>query len=123
MFINHWHDMESITFKPTYRRTSSDLNEKKLNSKTYSLISKINFVLEIIVRNTLKFNKLTSPEEIFERYLAQNESTDAISDIITDLDIDQIKKICDAMCKTKGVLVKLSKNEENFYKLNYHDSF
>jgi hypothetical protein len=72
----------------------------------------------LIIRNTLKFNKLTSSNEIYENLIAFQNIQIEESDSENAIDIDTIENICDTLCVNKGVLIKLKKNNECFYKLN-----
>jgi hypothetical protein len=115
--------MESITFVPTYKKIKSSSLGKKLMVKEYSLINNINIILELIIRNTLKFNKLTSTDEIYDNLTGLHDNTVSDLERESEADINTIEKICDIFCENNGVLIKLKKNDECFYKLNYHQNF
>jgi hypothetical protein len=71
--------------------------------------------LELIIINTLQFNKLTSAEEIYEKLIldySEHEQENVI-------DIDTIENICQELCNNNGVLIKLTKNNTWLYKLNH----
>jgi hypothetical protein len=112
-------EMETIKFTVNKARYHRNMNNKKLNLNEIRLIKIVNLIMEVIMTNSLKFNKLTSAEEIHERLSAS--SNEDIPDQNTNKypDLDSIKYICDAFCVEKGVLIKLEKNNESFYKLNY----
>lgn len=108
--------MESIIYTPIRKKTKWSGRVKTLNDKSYSLIFNINFILEMIIGSTLQFNKLTSANEIYESFMAIHNETDP--DIKMELDIDTIDNICRALCANDGVLIKLEKNDQSYYKLN-----
>ena len=111
--------METMTFIPTNNRVSP--RSKKLNGREYLFIENINFILELIIRNTLKFNKLTSPEEIFESFSLIRNPTSA-PDINIEMDVNTIENICDKFCSKNGILIKLVNKDECYYKLNNHNN-
>jgi hypothetical protein len=112
--------METITFIPTQNKIRWNGPGRKLNGKLYSIISNVNNILELIIRNTLKFNKLTSSDEICEYlFILRNGS---VTDQNIDLDAESIENICNTLCLNKGVLIKLKKNNQSFYKLNYKEN-
>lgn len=89
--------------------------ERKLSVEAHSIIRHINFILELIIINTLQFNKLTSTEEIYEKLIldySEHEQENVI-------DIDTIENICQELCNNNGVLIKLTKNNIWLYKLNH----
>lgn len=109
--------MESVTFMATGKIAKWPVREKRLNGKQYSLIYKINLILEPIIGNTLKFNKLTSGNGLYETLIVRHNGTSAALD--NDIDVDTIINICAVLCEDNGVLRKLKINDECFYKLNY----
>lgn len=115
--------MGTMTFIPIYKRTRWPVRKEKLDGKLYSVINNINFlILELIIRNTLNYNKLTSADEIYENLTVCKNATFTGLDIEIEIDVDSIISICDALCSNKGVLIKLKKNDECFYKLNYQEN-
>ena len=91
--------------------------KQKLNDKENSLIWSINYILELIIKNTLTYNKLTSAGEIHESLtLFLNESPQEQDDKYA---ISSIENICDALCENNGVLKKYEINVKKYYKLNY----
>jgi len=110
--------METLTYISTDNRAKLAGRGKKLNDKSYSLITKINLILEPVIRNTLKFNKFTSVDEIYDNLIALQNSTVSDLDIEMDLSLGTIENICDALSANKGVLIKLRSNDESLYKLN-----
>ncbi len=114
-------DMVSITFIPTSSRIKYSANlEKKLSGKDYSLIRNINLILELIISNTLRYNKLTSTDEIYENLKTFQNSNVPYEEKEVELDVNSIENICNIFCEGKGVLIKLKRNNECFYKLNNH---
>jgi hypothetical protein len=113
--------MGSIKFIPTQKRIRWPGRGKILNNKTYALIANINFILEMIIRNTIKFNKLTSADEIYENLMSVLSNGAANPAVVYEMDVITIIDICDALCGEKGVLIKLKKNDESLYRLNYHE--
>jgi hypothetical protein len=105
--------MESIILSPVPKSKNTG-HERELKEEDYSLIRYINFILELIIINTLQYNKLTSSEEIFEKLVA-----DSISSSDAGIDIVTIENICQELCSNNGVLIKLKKNNICFYKLNH----
>ena len=114
--------MGTMTFIPIYKRTRWPVRKEKLDGKLYSIINNINFlILELINRNTFKYKKLTSADEIYESLIIHKNATFTGLDIEIEIDVETIISICDALCSNKGVLIKLKKNDEYFYKLNYQE--
>ncbi len=109
--------MEEITITRTAKKIKWPVREKKLTENSYSLINRINIILELIIINTLQFNKLTSVEEIFEKLVTvQNENN---PDMAIDIDLDAVENICQALCMNNGVLINLVKNNTCYFKLNH----
>jgi hypothetical protein len=109
--------MESMTLTPVSKRVKWIEGEKKLNVEAYELINHINIMLELIIVNTLQFNKLTQADEILEKLLAVYYETETQADL--NINIETIDNICNALCENNGVLVKLVKKNINYYKLNH----
>jgi hypothetical protein len=114
--------METITFIPGFNKVKRSVGRKKLYGREFSLISDINLILELVIRNTLKFNKLTSADEIFNTIaLVKNER---ISGIESELDSGAISMInlCNALSENNGILLKFEKNGEIYFKLNFNET-
>ncbi len=95
------------------------MNNEKLSINEVCLINSINHILEVVITSSVKFNKLTSAEEIQEKLSSYIEDGSIDKNNCKDLDLEAVKFICDAFCADKGVLVKLKKNNETYYKLNH----
>jgi hypothetical protein len=111
--------METIKFVANKVRPQRNMNNKKLSTSEICLINSINLILEVIITGSVKFNKLTSAEEIQEKLFAYINEGSPDKHGCKDLDIEAIKFICDAFCVEKGVLIKMKKNNECYYKLNH----
>lgn len=98
------------------------MNNKKLSTNEICLINSINLILEVVITSSVKFNKLTTAEEIQEKLSAYINEGSPDKYGCKDLDIESIKFICDAFCVEKGVLLKMKKNNECYYKLNHQDN-
>jgi hypothetical protein len=109
--------MESITIAPAPRKIKWPGKEGKLNKEAYDLLGQINTILELIIINTLQYNKLTIGEEILEKLISVHYVKSPEMEI--DIDLERIENICNALCADNGVLVKLVKNNTNYYKLNH----
>lgn len=111
--------METITFVPNCNKTRKSGDEKKLSSRESSFIANINLILELIIGNTLMFNKLTSAEDICKgiSFLTAERSPGPGSD--REFDTSQIETLCDALCLKNGILIKLERNGKSYYKLNH----
>lgn len=114
--------METITFKPAYSSIKHAGRGPKLTGHDFSLINNISLILELIIRNTLKFNKLTSADEIYEdmAYLQNYGAPESESG--GKLDIKSIESICEVLCVKNGILIKLEKNLKVYYKLKYKEN-
>lgn len=111
-------DMETITYVPVSKKIKWSVPEKNLNKDSYDLIGHINVILEYIIINTLQYNKLTSVDDILERLVnVYFDDDDPEKEI--HIDLPMIDNICDALCSNNGVLIKLVKNNKNYYKLNH----
>ena len=109
--------MEIMTIAPASQKIKWAVHEKKLSKEAYDLIGQINIILELIIINTLQYNKLTIAEEILEKLVSVYYDKDPKMEIDTDL--EKIDNICNALCRENGVLIKLVKNSTNYYKLNH----
>ena len=111
--------MDKITIAAPVKRSGFTGRQRILSDKEYSLINQMNNILELVIMNTLQFNKLTSAEEILDKliYVHDENSTDQE----LDLDIDTVENICQLLCTKNGILIKLVKNNVNFYKLNHQN--
>jgi hypothetical protein len=106
--------METMTLPQTSEKIKY-AEESKLSREAHSIIRHINFILELIIINTLQFNKLISAEEIYEKLIldySEHERENLI-------DINIIENICQELCNNNGVLIKLRKNNIWLYKLNH----
>lgn len=109
--------METITLTSASKSIRYDVIEKKMNDEAFTLIRHINFILEMIIINTLQYNKLTSAEEIYEKMIA--EYPDKQLELENEIDSGVVDNICHELCNNNGVLIKLTKNNMRFYKLNH----
>ena len=109
--------MDTITIVPASQMINWAGREKKLNKEAYDLIGQINIILELIIINTLQYNKLTIGEEILEKLVSVYFEKDPKIEI--DIDLEMIDNICNALCMDNGVLIKLVKNNTSYYKLNH----
>lgn len=111
--------MDKIIVAPSVKRSGLPGTQRILSDKEYTLINQMNNILELVIMNTMQFNKLTSAEEILDKliYVHDENSTDEEF----DLDIDTIENICQLLCTRNGILIKLVKNNVNFYKLNHQN--
>jgi hypothetical protein len=110
--------METITFIPNYHKIRWSGNGEKASISTTSFLTPVNLILELVIRNTLKFNKLTSAEEIYEGIMVRTEG-DTEYEREEKIDINSIENICEVLCRNSGVLLKLERNGKRYYKLNY----
>jgi hypothetical protein len=115
--------METITFIPGYNKVKRSMGRKKLFEREFSLISDINLILELVIRNSLKFNKLTSADEIFNTIALVKD--ERISGIESELESGAMSMIdlCNALSENNGILLKLEKNGEIYFKLNFEKTF
>jgi hypothetical protein len=109
--------METITFIPTNNRTRPGEPGSIADNNARPIFGKINFILSMVMRNTLKFNKLTSADEITEHFIALYDESDRKPGFF--LDHDAVENICDILSKDIGILLKLRKNDKSYYKLNF----
>ena len=111
--------MDRIIIETPVKRSGFPGRQRILSDKEYSLINQMNNILELVIMNTLQFNKLTSAEEILDKliYVHDENSTDQEF----DMDIDTVENICQLLCTKNGILIKLVKNNVNFYKLNHQN--
>lgn len=77
-----------------------------LNDYAFKLINDVDLILAMVVSNTLKYNKYTTIDEIFENQEVKN------------LDKYTIEYICEALAINNGVLIKLINGHKVSYKLN-----
>lgn len=118
--------METLSIKTDCNRIKWQERGQNLNCRSSSLIHNINLILELIIRNTLKYNKFTSAEEVFEYVLTLHggnafQNSDQELELVLDKEI--IVSLCNSLCAHNGVLRKLEKNDESFYRLNYELNF
>ena len=109
--------MEATTLTPTYNRIKRSGRDEEFTSKSNNIINTVNFILELIIKNTIQYNKFTLTDEIYERII--NISTETKQ--VIDTDINTIENICDTLSGNNGILIKLTKNKLNYYKLNHID--
>jgi len=109
--------MDPITLTRHTKRGRLLGTKRVLSDKEYSLINQMNVMLELIIMNTLEFNKLTSAGEIMEKLTFIYEESNE-NEFEMDIDIDTIENICQLLCNSNGLLIKLVKNNVNYYKLN-----
>ena len=111
--------METMTFTPNYDALKQSSHRiYKLNGKEHSFISNINLILELIIKNTLKFNKLTSSDEIYDSLMSLTNNDNSDLNKNYEMEVNWIESICDILCANNGILIKLQKKDECFYKLN-----
>ena len=109
--------MEATTLNPTYNRIKWSGRDEEFSNKSNNIINTVNFILELIIKNTIQYNKFTLTDEIYERIInISNETKQVI-----DTDIYMIENICEALSANNGILIKLTKNKLNYYKLNHID--
>jgi hypothetical protein len=109
--------MDTQTLITQSKRTRLLGVKRILTDKENSLINQMNVMLDLIIMNTLEFNKLTSAGEIMEKLSFVHEETFREQDF--DWDTDTIENICQMLCSNNGILIKLVKNNVNYYKLNH----
>lgn len=109
--------MDTQTLIAQSKRTRLLGVKRILTDKENSLINQMNVMLDLIIMNTLEFNKLTSAGEIMEKLSFVHEETFREQDF--DWDTDTIENICQMLCSNNGILIKLVKNNVNYYKLNH----
>ncbi len=109
--------MDELTITRTSKKINWAGREKILTEQSFYLINCINFILELIIINTLQYNKLTSIDEIFNNTVKTH--TEINPDGESDIDIETVENICQALCMNNGVLVNLVKNNISYYKLNH----
>jgi hypothetical protein len=114
--------METITFIPAKNRTKRIITEHKIDTRSYLIINIIGIFLETIIKNTLKFNKLTSPVEVYDEIVYRQTERPWEIEIDNEIDIDLIEIICGALCKNNKVLIKLEINGRAYYKLNSNEN-
>jgi hypothetical protein len=110
--------MDPITLTKHTKRSRLLGTKRVLSVKEYSLINQLNVILELIIMNTLEFNKLTSTGEIMEKLTFIYVESINENEFELDIDIDTIEDICQLLCNNNGLLIKLVKNNVNYYKLN-----
>jgi len=76
-----------------------------LNDNAFKLINDIDLILEKVMYNTLKYNKFTTVEEIFDNQETKN------------IDVYTIESICEAL-SFDGMLIKFINGHKVSYKLN-----
>jgi hypothetical protein len=79
---------------------------KGLSDNSFKLINDINYILALIISDTIKYNKFTTVKEIMN---SQN---------IVYRDANTIEYICEALCLNEGVLMKFINGNKISYKLN-----
>jgi hypothetical protein len=96
--------MESISLRPV--EIIKIESEDELNFNCHSvMLTKVNQILEVIIRNTLQLNKFTTIDEIFES-------------LHTTIDLFTIKSVCETMTENDGILIKYVSRSKVCYKLN-----
>lgn len=83
----------------------SEKEELFLNSIDYKLIDAISGILEVVLQNTIEYNKYSTIEEIHDR-------------MSFELSPEKIEKICDLFCINDGILIKFMNRNKIGYKLN-----
>jgi hypothetical protein len=114
--------METIKFIPNYNRNRNTFGRNMLNYGKAAIISDFNIILELVIRNTLKFNKLTSADEIFDSVAFHNIEKTPGTKQEYEIDINSIKNLCDALCVNNGVLIKFEKKGMSYFKLNLKET-
>lgn len=97
--------------RPAITKESPLLNNcaKKLNAGEASLISNINLIFEMILTNSLKYNKLTSSQEILERISGVANDVSSEGQLSDEADEATVRAILESLSGEKGVLVRLKK--------------
>ena len=85
--------------------TKLDKDELYLNSIDFKLIDAISGILEVVLQNTIEYNKYSTIDEIHER-------------MPFHLNHENIEKICDLFCINDGILIKFMNRNKIGYKLN-----
>jgi|ERR1035437_205526 2-polyprenyl-3-methyl-5-hydroxy-6-metoxy-1,4-benzoquinol methylase len=98
--------MKDIAIDIKELKMPNTIGNVRLNDNAFKLICDIDLILEMVVCNTLKYNKFTTSEEIFENQETKN------------IDIYTIESICEALSFNDGVLIKFINGHKVSYKLN-----
>ena len=114
--------METIKFIPNYNRNRNSFGRNMLKYGKAAIISDFNIILELVIRNTLKYNKLTSVDEILDSIAFQNVEKKPGTVPEYGIDINSIKNLCDALCVNNGVLIKFEKQGMSYFKLNLKET-
>jgi hypothetical protein len=114
--------MGTITFIPAKNMTKRTLHGYKIDTRSYLIINIIRIILETIVKNTLKFNKLTSTDEVYDDIVYRQTERPMEIGFDDEIDIKLIEKTCGALCKGNKVLIKLEINGKAYYKLNSNEN-
>ena len=98
--------MKDITIDIKEITTPNTIGKVGLNDYAFKLISDIDLILEMVLHNTLKYNKFTTAEDIFDNQEIKN------------IDIYTIEYICDALSLNDRVLIKFINGNKASYKLS-----
>lgn len=113
--------METITFIPNRDKTRKSVGGRRLNYEESSIINEISTILKLVLRNTLKFNKLTCADEIYNEIAFFNNNVVNGIEPDKEVDLNSIRILCNALCMNNGVLIKIEKNGKSYFKLNYQE--
>ncbi len=97
--------MEIIQYFMQNAVSKLDKDEIYLDNIDYKLIDAISGILEVILQNTIEFNKYSTIEEIHDR-------------MSFSINLETIEKICDLFCLNDGILIKFMNRNKIGYKLN-----
>jgi len=89
------------------------------DSGLYPLVNIINFILDIIITNTLHYNILTTTEDIYNGMKSMIKRS--APDQENSIDIETIDKLCLLLSSGNGILINIRKNKINYYKLKIKD--
>lgn len=99
--------MELVQFFMQNSGVNLDVEKEELHLQEidYKLIDVISGILEVILQNTIEYNKYSTIEEIHDKmsFLVSPET---------------IEKICDLFCINDGILIKFMNRNKIGYKLN-----
>ena len=96
--------METLSIKTDCNRIKWQERGQNLNCRSSSLIHNINLILELIIRNTLKYNKFTSAEEVFE-YVLTLHGGNAFQNSDQELELVLDKEIIVFLCVIHYALI------------------
>jgi hypothetical protein len=98
--------MSNLAFKIDALAKTKTIEIIGLDDYAYKLINNVDQILETVISNTLKYNKFTTVEEIYD-----NQS-------IKNIDKFTIESICEALCLNEGLLIKIINGHKIGYRLH-----